>query len=130
MIECVPEDVRRAGNWKNEFFNYVREINCSMFFTWARERNKMKNHRAYIGPGAVEPITEDKIAVDVKFDPKNTKITYRSLWWGFRICQVNMGIVWRAMADVRTKRTLGLRHRVCRRFMSRQMSYLHTSIWG
>ena len=57
------------------------EINCSMFFTWARERNKMKNHRAYIGPGAVEPITEDKIAVDVKFDPKNTKITYRSLWW-------------------------------------------------
>ena len=79
MVECVPEDVRRQGNWKYEFFNYTREINCSMFFVWAREKNKTKNHRVYIGPGA-DGSTEDKIAVDVKFEPKNTGISFRTSW--------------------------------------------------
>ena len=50
-----------------------------MFFREAEQRNKKRNHRVYIGPGA-DGSTDDKIAVDLKYDPKNTKITFRSSW--------------------------------------------------
>ena len=86
MIECVPEDIRQRGRWKDEFFNYCDGIDCTMFFKEAEEKKKTKNHRCYIGPGA-DGSTEDKIAVELKFDPKNTVITYKAQWRELGYCK-------------------------------------------
>ena len=47
-----------------------------MFFEWATKR---KNHRVYIGPGA-DGSSDDKIAVDLKYEPKNTQISFKNSW--------------------------------------------------
>ena len=49
------------------------------FFTHLRELGVSKNKRIYIGPGR-DGSSDDKISVDLKFEPNNTSITYNKIW--------------------------------------------------
>ena len=52
---------------------------CSKISDHVKDLGKGKNKRLYIGPGK-EDSTDDKIAVDRKIGPKNTKVEFNRAW--------------------------------------------------
>ena len=78
LISCVPQQLRLEERWKHEFLKYYdltdenRIEFCSKISDHMKDLGKGKNKRLYIGPGK-EDNADDKIAVDRKINPKNTK---------------------------------------------------------
>jgi hypothetical protein len=83
LIDAVPEGT--DGLWKDEFLNHysITGENRAKFladcFGHLDDLGKAKNKRIYIGPGR-DGSSDDKIAIDCKFSPQNTKVTYNKTW--------------------------------------------------
>ena len=96
MVAAAPEGSVKNGTWKNDVFSvheirevinkraldgmvqHVRELQIAKNKERALIR-RAQNKRIYIGPGR-DGKTDDKISVDVKFDPSTTKITCPANW--------------------------------------------------
>ena len=110
-IDCVPTRCTRNKQWRAEFFQRIRitrfgsELKrdkfCNGVIQMTKEMNQAKrgcesqNKRVYIGPGR-DGSSEDKISVDCKFYPANTKIHSPQQWKEFegrRILKNNIGLL-------------------------------------
>ena len=89
--EQVIEDVDRKqlelsepqyepGEWKHEFqmSSFTTTI-LNLLFTKAEQKCKTRNFRMYIGLGS-DGSSADKLSLDLKFNPWDTAITFRSEW--------------------------------------------------
>ena len=63
-----------------------------MFFKHLSDIGHDKNKRIYIGPGR-DGSSDDKIPVDLKFDPQNTFVSYSQFMVRPEVRQVDMGIL-------------------------------------
>ena len=83
LLEQVPEQFRSQG-WKNVFRpDMVRFEDLDRLFDAHVEEGKRRNFRVYVGPGA-DGSSDDKLAIDMKFTPQNTKVNYPTMWKEFR----------------------------------------------
>ena len=80
MIESVNEYDVTNGDWRNTFdVESLQGEDVAILFDEASFKKKVRNHRTYIGPGA-DGSSEDKIAVDMKFNAKETTVTFKDEW--------------------------------------------------
>jgi hypothetical protein len=85
LIEAVPQAERRATSWKDEFLNFFnltgddRRNFAERLFMQLDDLGKLKNKRIYIGPGR-DGSSDDKIPIDLKFAPNNTKVAFNKTW--------------------------------------------------
>ena len=80
LIESVSEHDVRNGDWKNVFdADSLQGEDIAILFDEASFKKKVRNHRTYIGPGA-DGSSDDKIAVDMKFNAKETTVTFKDEW--------------------------------------------------
>ena len=71
---------RDAGKWKELFdTGSITEDDVEVLFQELEAKGNVRNSRTYIGPGS-DGSSDDKIAVDMKFHPQTTKITFRYGW--------------------------------------------------
>lgn len=89
LVAAAREESVRNGTWKNDVSSVhgIREVvnNAALggMVQHVKEIHKDKkrtsNKRIYTGPGR-DGSTDDKISVDLKFDPSNTKVTCLPTW--------------------------------------------------
>jgi hypothetical protein len=85
LVDAVPQELVDKGTWKEAIFNHIglEGLDGTIFFEHVFEHlkdlGKSKNKRIYIGPGR-DGSSDDKISIDCRFDPQNTKITYNKVW--------------------------------------------------
>ena len=80
LIESVSEYDVTNGDWRNVFdVESLQGEGVAILFEEASFKKKVRNHRTYIGPGA-DGSSEDKIAVDMKFNAKETTVTFKDEW--------------------------------------------------
>ena len=89
LIAAAPKDSVENKTWKNDIFSEhdIREImNLSVLNGCVqhveeiqKDRKRASNKRIYIGPGK-DGTTDDKIAVEVRFDSSTTKVTTPATW--------------------------------------------------
>ena len=85
LIECVPQKYTDAGEWKHQAFNCIdihgpaRSVFLGHVFDHLKDLGKTKNKRIYIGPGR-DGSSNDKISIDCKYDPLNTRVTSSKIW--------------------------------------------------
>ena len=89
VIEGVPQVFNGDGTWKDNAFQFLglhgvdnHELRSEFFghvFDHLKDLGKEKNKRIYIGPGR-DGSSSDKISIDCKFDPQNTKVTSSRAW--------------------------------------------------
>ena len=82
-------DVRDNGDWKNKVFENLRLTDedcdeshtdcCDNAFKYLDDLDKRMNKRIYICPGR-DGSSDDKIALDLKFDLMSTKVSIPKLW--------------------------------------------------
>ena len=85
LIDAVPQEALDRGAWKHEVFRELGAANImnsdalKACFDHLEDLSKTRNKRIYIGPGR-DGSSEDKISIDCKFYPQNTKVTYPHKW--------------------------------------------------
>jgi len=89
LEEKVSREDRDNGVWKNKVFENFLLTNedgggsraefCNSAFKHLEDLGKSKNKRIYIGPGR-DGSSDDKISIDLKFDPTSTKVTSSRMW--------------------------------------------------
>ena len=72
--QCKP------GKWKYEFkMSAFTTTILNLLFADAEQKGKIRNFRAYIGPGS-DGSSADKLSLDLRFNPWDTAITFRPEW--------------------------------------------------
>ena len=80
LVEAVPRKHRKKGEWKTNFaFSTLCSETLATLFNEGIGKGKRRNFRTYIGPGS-DGSGPDKVAIDFKFEAKNTKVTYKADW--------------------------------------------------
>ena len=90
IVASVPESAYGGPDnkdvmWKDEFVKHYALIGeqrttfCEGVFNHLGDLGKFKNKRIYIGPGR-DGSSDDKIPVDGKYDPKNTRTAFNKTW--------------------------------------------------
>ena len=79
ICDCVPQELRDQGQWKYLFSLHesIGDNDLTAIMNSAIEKGRHSNHRIYIGPCS-DGQSDDKMAVDIKFEPKNTKTTFKN----------------------------------------------------
>ena len=90
LIDLVPQEDIENGVWKDTILNYLELTGSERanfledVFQHVEEQRQFagrdqKNKRIYIGPGR-DGSSNDKISIDCKFDPQNTRVTFSKVW--------------------------------------------------
>ena len=85
LVRQVPRNAVDNGRWRFEIFKgcdiseVMNEEMLESIFGHLADLGKTTNKRIYIGPGR-DGSSDDKIAVDCKFDPMNTAIPFNKTW--------------------------------------------------
>ena len=83
LIDTVPEKFRRREQWKYQFDPQgVTNEELATLFQQGIDTGKKRNFRIYIGPGA-DGSSDDKVAVDMKFDATDIAVRYKDDWKGY-----------------------------------------------
>ena len=77
ICACVPQELRDQGQWKYLFSLHesIGDKDLNAIMNDAIEKGRYSNHRIFIGSGS-DGSSDDEIAVDIKFEPNNTKTTF------------------------------------------------------
>ncbi len=85
LVAAVPGESVTNGEWKQEILNHVKLTGedrvefLEHVFSHVDDLAKGKNKWIYIGPGR-DGSSDDKIAIDCKFNPWGTGITFSKVW--------------------------------------------------
>ena len=80
LIDSVDEAHVANEGWKHFFdVESLQGEDIGILFEEASFKNTIRNHRTYIGPGA-DGSSDDKIAVDMKYNAKETTVTFKDEW--------------------------------------------------
>ena len=89
LVAAGPEESVSDGTWKNDVFSVhdIREVARNDALDGMiqhvkeiqKDKKRTSNKRIYIGPGR-DGSSDDKISVDLKFNPSNTKVTCPPIW--------------------------------------------------
>ena len=93
LVNTVDRSYEDEQTWKDEILRRIdlkhheeeRNYFCKQVFSHIKDLGKEKNKRIYIGPGR-DGSSNDKISIDCKFNPQNTKVPFNKVWGqqGFR----------------------------------------------
>ena len=87
LVDEVDQSFEDEGVWKTEILRQIdlknHEDERNYFFTQVfahlEDLGIEKNKRIYIGPGR-DGSSDDKVSIDCKFFPQNTKVSFNKLW--------------------------------------------------